>query len=115
MVRLDHHLLFDAHGLLNGANVHRLKEMIFAYEQAVELHNRRWPGHEIYRIQSEARLRLYIRERQEKELKQKTFAAIKLAERAAARSTALADGYDRLEKRLAAWTCRLDDKTKKIA
>lgn len=60
MVRLDAQLLFDARRLINEANVHRLREMIFAYEQAVDLHNRKWTGHEIYRIHSEGRLRLYV-------------------------------------------------------
>jgi hypothetical protein len=44
MVRLDHQLLFAARKLFNGANVHRLKELIFAYEQAVDLHNRQAPN-----------------------------------------------------------------------
>jgi len=42
---------------MNGANVHRLKEMIFAYEQAVDLHNRRGHTDVVYQIQSESRLR----------------------------------------------------------
>ena len=31
MVQLDHRLLHDARRLMTGANVHRLKEMIFVY------------------------------------------------------------------------------------
>jgi hypothetical protein len=60
MVQLDMQLLFDARRLFNGANVHRLKEMIFAYEQAVDLHNHQQPKHEIYQMQSELRLRKYV-------------------------------------------------------
>jgi hypothetical protein len=36
MVQLDHRLLHEARRLMTGANVHRLKEMIFVYVQAVE-------------------------------------------------------------------------------
>jgi hypothetical protein len=35
MVRLDHELVFEARRYITGANVHRVKKMIFAYEQAV--------------------------------------------------------------------------------
>ena len=38
MVTLDHRLLLTARSLLDASNVHRLKEMIFACEQAVDLH-----------------------------------------------------------------------------
>ena len=62
MIQLDHQLVRNAERILNGANVHRLKEMIFAYQQAVDLHNRQWPKHEVYQIQSEAQLRRYVRE-----------------------------------------------------
>jgi hypothetical protein len=69
MIHLDNQLLSRARHLINGANVHRLKEMIFAYEQAVDLHNRQWPGHEIYRIENEGRLRLYVGQQQGEDLR----------------------------------------------
>jgi hypothetical protein len=112
MVHLDHHLLLDARCLMDGANVHHLKEMIFAYEQAVDLHNREWPGHEIYRMQSEARLRLYVRRRQDEDIRLKTIAAMERGRQAAIKSIALADSYDRLEDRLEEWT---DGQSQKIA
>jgi len=60
MVALDHQLLFAASRFCNGANVHNLGELIFAYKVAGDLHNQGRPGHEIYRIQSEVRLRNYV-------------------------------------------------------
>jgi hypothetical protein len=60
MVQLDLQLLFNAARLCNGANVHRLREMIYAYKQAVDLHNRNYPGYEVYQMESELRLRRYI-------------------------------------------------------
>jgi hypothetical protein len=101
MVRLDHQLLFVAHSLLNGANVHRLKELIFAYEQAVDLHNRQSMRHEIYRMHSEIELRNYVRGCHEAEIERRTVIAINRASVAASNSIALADIYHRLEERLA--------------
>ena len=60
MVQLDQQLVYEARRLMTGANVHRLKELIFAYEQAVELHNTQWPRFEIYRVQCEMQLRRYV-------------------------------------------------------
>ena len=114
MVRLDAQLLSDARRLINGANVHRLKELIFAYEQAVDLHNRRHPRHEVYRMQSEARLRLYVRQHQEEDLRRRTLAAMERATQASTKSDALAEHYDRLEKELANWT-QQTNKTKRVA
>jgi len=65
MVALDYQLLYCARKLVNGANVHHLGELIFAYEQAVALHNKHLPTHEIYRIQSELRLREYVHKSQD--------------------------------------------------
>ena len=62
MVLLDHQLLYAAHRLLNGANVHHLRGLIFAYQVAVDLCNRYGGKHETYRIQSEVDLRNYIHE-----------------------------------------------------
>ena len=68
MVRLDHQLLFVARSFINGANVHRLKELIFAYEQAVDLDNRQAPKARVYRIQIELELRTYVHLRREAKL-----------------------------------------------
>jgi hypothetical protein len=38
-VSLDHRLIYDARARTNGTNVHQMKELIFAYELAVSLHN----------------------------------------------------------------------------
>jgi len=47
MIDLDDRLLYDARRLMTGENVHRMKELIFAYEQAVSLHNAGWAVHTI--------------------------------------------------------------------
>jgi hypothetical protein len=80
---LDHQLIRDARRFMTGADVHRVKEMIIAYEQAVDLHNRQWSGHEVYQIQSELQLRNYVFEHRMEELKRKNVRAVKLAERTA--------------------------------
>jgi hypothetical protein len=64
-VVLDVHLIFEARRIMNGANVHKVKELIFAYEQAVLLHNIHWPAHDVYHIECEISLRRYLaRQRQ---------------------------------------------------
>jgi hypothetical protein len=60
MVQLDARLLSDARRLIDGSNVHRLAEMVFAYEQAVNLHNNHHPDHEKYQDQFELKLRHYV-------------------------------------------------------
>ena len=37
--------------------------MIFAYKQAVDLHNRQHPSHRLYRREHEGRLRSYVNQR----------------------------------------------------
>jgi hypothetical protein len=59
MVHLDHRLISRSQSLITGANVHRLKQMIFAYQQAVLLHNEGWPGHALYHAQYENALRQF--------------------------------------------------------
>jgi len=44
VVYLDYNLIFEARRLINGANVHKLQQMIFVYEIAVSLHNDSKPG-----------------------------------------------------------------------
>jgi hypothetical protein len=63
MIQLEHYLLFEARRLMTGADVHRMKEMIFAYEQAVELHNSDHPSHRRYQPEHESLLRCYVVER----------------------------------------------------
>jgi molybdopterin-guanine dinucleotide biosynthesis protein A len=66
MVDLDHLLIFRARRLANGANIHRLKNMIFAYEQAVLLHNKGWPTHRIYHQRCEQELRKFVAQANER-------------------------------------------------
>ena len=70
MVQLDHRLLHEARRFMTGANVHQLKEMIFVYVQAVDLHNRDWPSHHEYQLEHEVRLRRYVIEDRLKRLDQ---------------------------------------------
>lgn len=62
MVRLDHALIVRAGRLITGANVHRAREMIFLYEQAVLLHNKGLPLHIVYQDQYEKELRRFVEE-----------------------------------------------------
>ena len=59
MVLLDHSLINRARRLMTGANVHRVEELISAYEQAVMLHNEGSPGDVIYQGQYENDLRRF--------------------------------------------------------
>ena len=108
MVRLDDKLLLDACEISNGANVPYLKKMISAYEDAVDLHNRNCPRHEVYHRQSESRLRQYVRNCKEADIRIKTFDAIDLAWKATVKSIELTHEYKRLEKQLAEWESRTD-------
>jgi hypothetical protein len=60
MVQLDLVLLHRARRLINGANVHRVWEMIFVYEQSVSLHNSGRPSHRQYQDQYENELRKFV-------------------------------------------------------
>jgi hypothetical protein len=60
MVQLDHALVRRARALITGSNVHRMKEVIFVYEQAVLLHNKGWPTHIRYQHQHETELRQFV-------------------------------------------------------
>ena len=60
MVELDHQLVYEARRLINGANVHRVKEMIFVYEQAVSLHNAGWPAPNLCVAAYEKKLREFV-------------------------------------------------------
>ena len=71
MVKFDQQLLLAARRLMSGGNIHRLKELIFAYEQAVYLHNRKWAPHLIYQSESEQRLRRYVA-RAQRQLREQT-------------------------------------------
>jgi len=62
MVQLDHALIHRSRQLLTGANVHRGRELIFVYEQAVLLHNEGSPNHIVYQSQHETALRAFVRQ-----------------------------------------------------
>ena len=104
MIQLDDRLLADARLLFNAENVDRLKKMIFDYGQAVDLHNRRCPAHEIYRIKSELKLRQYVHSRHEETIRLRTNGVIESAEQASLKSALLAETYDEMEKHLADWS-----------
>jgi hypothetical protein len=59
-VSLDYSLITAARRFINGANVHRVKQLIFVYEQAVVLHNVGWPAHRIYQDKHERALRDFV-------------------------------------------------------
>jgi hypothetical protein len=98
MVELDRGLLVEARRLTKGANVHRLKEMIFAYEQAVDLHTRQRPGHQIYRIKSELVLRRYVLDCKGEAASRVAASAIEAARQASIKSRILADKSDSLQE-----------------
>jgi hypothetical protein len=87
---LDQRLISDARHFVNGADVHRVKEMILAYAQAVDLHNRQWSGHEVYQIQSELELRNYVFEHRMAELRRRKDRAVKQTERSQGRDNDMA-------------------------
>lgn len=60
MIELDQRLIFEAQRIIDATNVHRLKGMIFAYQQAVLLHNSGWPTHVRYHLECEQELRRYV-------------------------------------------------------
>jgi hypothetical protein len=103
MVQLDHRLLHEARRLMTGANVHRLKEMIFVYLQAVDLHNRDWPSHHEYQPQHEARLRRYVMEDRVKWLDQAVKVARERAESLISKSARLHERSDEIEARYLQW------------
>jgi hypothetical protein len=57
---LDQQLIASARRITTGANIHRVKELIFVYEQAVSLHNCGWPSHRIYQREHEIALRRFV-------------------------------------------------------
>jgi len=72
--------------------------MIFDYEQAVDRHNRRYPSHEVYRIQSGLKLRQYVHRRHAEAIRLQTRSVIESAEQASTKSAVLAETYDKMEK-----------------
>jgi hypothetical protein len=48
MVEVDRTLVDLARHFITAANVHRVTQMIFVYEQAVALHNEGYDGHQVY-------------------------------------------------------------------
>ena len=109
MVQLDRGLLIEARRLIDAANGHRLKEMILVYEQAVDLHNRQCPSHEIYRMQSELRLRKYVLDCQTENIRQRSTGAVEIAARAATKSITLAQNFDTLQREFEEWNRELNE------
>jgi len=101
MVHLDHQLIFDARRFMTGADVHRVKEMIFVYQQAVELHNGESVRHLKYQPEHEARLRCYVVRRQVEAFERKITAARQY-------STDLSEINKRLQGRTAAFDALYD-------
>jgi hypothetical protein len=99
MIHVDQTLLQAARRWTNGANVHRIKEMIFAYEIAVELHNRNTEGHETYQKHCELTLRRHVFECQMNELDRRSEAAIRYARELLERSTRLQFKSEELARR----------------
>jgi hypothetical protein len=60
MVLLDHSLIYSAQRITTGANIHRVGNLLFAYEQAVALHNGGYKGHKEYQRKHEDLLRQYV-------------------------------------------------------
>jgi hypothetical protein len=60
MIHLDHRLVASARSLIMGANIDHATELIFAYEQAVSLHNHGAAGHVIYQEIHEDELRNFV-------------------------------------------------------
>jgi hypothetical protein len=99
MVQLDHLLLYEAQRLMTGANVHQLKELIFVYVQAVDLHNRDWPSHHQYQPEHEVRLRRYVMQDRLKWLDQADKIARERAESLINRSARLHQRSEEIEAR----------------
>jgi hypothetical protein len=62
MVKLDHALIQRARSLVTRANIDRIKEMVFIYEEAVRLHNMGAPNNALYQTQYEQELRKFVEE-----------------------------------------------------
>jgi hypothetical protein len=60
MVELNHTLIHKARRVITGANIHRVKNLIFRYEQAVILHNTGHKCHKKYQRHYEDLLRQYV-------------------------------------------------------
>ena len=102
MRMLDDHLLANARCLIVGRD-DPLEEMVIAYKQAVELYNEQSPGHDVYRIQPEVRLREYVRHHHGEANRQNADSVIELFNQLAVRCAALNNTYDEIEKSLAKW------------
>jgi len=70
MVSLDYQLIHQAERLLDGANVHYLMGLIYNYQLAVDLHNRKCRHFEDYPTKYERKLRDYVTLQQAKMLRQ---------------------------------------------
>ena len=107
MVQLDHRLMYDARRLITGANVHKVRKMIFAYEQAVDLHNHGWASHRKYHPQHERRLRCYVVRQESMALERASKAAREHAASLIAQSASLHERSEALERKYEEWLRRL--------
>jgi hypothetical protein len=112
MVRLDEKLLLEACRCFDSSNVHRLKEMMFAYERAVELHNAYTQGHERYDATHELELRSYVVTHHVKAIIKQSDDAVKRANSLIRKSSELHAKSKGLEIRAGAATNRGDSETK---
>jgi len=97
MVRLDEKLLFDARHSIDASNVHRLNEMVLAYQQAVELHNAQSKGHEQYDQVHELQLRSYVVTHRLRKLTEQSATVLKRANSLIKRSMELHAKSDQIE------------------
>jgi hypothetical protein len=112
MVRLDENLLLEACHYIDTSNVHRLKEMMFAYERAVELHNTHTKGHGRYDAIHELRLRSYVVTHRVKKITEQSNAAVKRANSLIRKSSELYAKSKELQIRADAGTYWIESKTK---
>jgi hypothetical protein len=101
MINLDHQLLYQARRLMDGANSHRLMNLMFAYEQAVALHNAGWPTHVMYNRQPERELRSFLWQCRLAELDRRLTASKDFSAKLGAECRRLGDATDQVELSLA--------------
>jgi hypothetical protein len=98
MVVLDDKLLADARAFIGADDIHRMKELVVLYEEAVSLHNAGWPSHQVYDAHPERVLRREVANHQLAELHTRSAAVFARAGRLCGRSDELqrrSDGINR--------------------
>ena len=69
MVDLDWLLISEARAFITGANVHRIKMLLFMYVTTVQMHNDGHPKHQPYDSGYEAALRKFVTDRRSRQSK----------------------------------------------